>query len=58
MAAQIKGKVQGFPTTVPIAEATKLPRKARASSAAPAKWNPMKGVNDIAAPQAKPAAIR
>ncbi len=52
------GKVQGFPTTVPRAEATRLPRKARASSAATTKWSPMKGVNETAAPQANPAAIR
>ena len=57
MPAQMKGKVQGLPTAVPIADAMMLPRSAQASTAARMKWKPIKGVNETAAPQAKPQAM-
>ena len=57
MPAQMKGKVHGLPTAVPIADAMMLPRITQASIAAKMKWKPTKGVNETAAPQAKPQAM-
>ena len=57
VANQMPGKVHGFPTTVPNADASRLPRMISASIAARTKWKPISGVKDTAAPQAKPAAI-
>ena len=54
----MKGKVTGFPTAVPKAEASRFPRTAQASATATMKWNPKSGVNEASAPQAKPSAIR
>tara|TARA_B100000676_G_scaffold313349_1_gene393695 strand:+ start:19 stop:222 length:204 start_codon:yes stop_codon:yes gene_type:complete len=53
----MKGNVHGLPTAVPIAEAIKLPRISQAITAPSMKCNPTNGVKEIAAPQAKPAAI-
>ena len=54
---QMKGKVQGLPVTVPIAAARTLPRMNQAIMTARMQWRPKKGVNVMATPQAKPAAI-
>jgi len=55
--AQIKGNVHGFPTAVPIADVKIFPLTIHATRAAIIKWKPTNGVNEIAAPQAKPEAI-
>ena len=55
--AQMNGNVHGLPTAVPIADAMMLPRSAHASTAARMKWKPIRGVNETAAPQAKPQAM-
>ena len=43
MPAQMKGKVHGLPTAVPIADAMMLPRSTHASIAAKMKWEADKG---------------
>jgi len=53
----MKGNVSGLPTDVPSAEASIDPRRTHAMIAEMMKWKPMKGVNDVKAPQAKPSAI-
>ena len=53
----IKGKVNGLPTHVPIAEARILPPKNQASNAAVAKCVPINGEADTPAPIASPRAI-
>ena len=54
---QIKGKVRGFPITVPNKAAIKLPLIIKASITAKKKCNPSNGVNETMAPQAKPEEI-
>ena len=53
----MNGNVHGLPTAVPIADAMILPRMPQAMMAAKMKWNPTNGVNETAAPHAKPAAM-
>ena len=53
----MKGKVQGLPTTVPATAAIIWPRSSHASSMPSTICRPMKGVNEMAAPHAKPQAI-
>ena len=52
----MNGKVKGFPTKVPINEATILPLRMYAKMTARKKWNPINGVNDTIEPQANPIA--
>ena len=52
----MNGKVNGFPTNVPISEATILPLSKYAKKTASKKWNPKNGVNDTIEPQANPTA--
>ncbi len=54
---QIKGKVHGFLTAGPIIAAITFARMIQAHSPPKTKCKPTKGVNEIAAPQAKPAAM-
>ena len=52
----MNGKVKGFPTKVPIKEATMLPLKIYAKITASKKWNPINGENETIEPQANPIA--
>ena len=52
----MNGKVQGFPTAVPIAEDKMLARIIQAQTPPKIKCKPTNGVNEIAAPQANPPA--
>ena len=54
MSPHINGKVIGFPTTVPIRAAIKLPLIKKAKTTAKIKCNPKRGVNETIEPQAKP----
>ena len=55
--SHIRGKVQGLPTIVPIAEAIMFALNTQAKRPAITKWSPTKGVNEIDAPNAIPAEI-
>ena len=57
MKLQMNGKVRGFPTTVPIKAATKLPLIKKAKITAKIKCSPKRGVKETIDPQAKPAEI-
>ena len=53
----MNGKVRGFPTTVPIKAAIKLPLIKNAKITAKIKCNPRSGVKETIDPQAKPEEI-
>ena len=52
----MNGKVNGFPTNVPISEAIMLPLSKYAKKIASKKWNPINGVKDTIEPHANPTA--
>ena len=53
----INGKVNGFPTAVPIMDAIRLPLITKATNNAKTKWNPINGVKETIEPHANPAEI-